>query len=61
MSAEVNGLPIDREKRLILLRWLKKGVIDGDELARLHCECRGDKWLSMEEARDFIRQIEEEY
>ena len=29
------GIMIDREKRLMLLRWLKQGVIDSRELDRL--------------------------
>lgn len=52
-------LPIDREKKLILLGWLKRGVIDGEELDRLHSESRGEQWLTMDEAREFIRQLEE--
>lgn len=54
-------LPIDREKKLILFGWLRRGVIDGGELDKLHSESRGDKWLTMEEAQAFIRELEEKY
>lgn len=36
---------IDREKRITLLRWLKRGVIDGEELDEL----RGLKGFTIEE------------
>ena len=61
MMSNEKVLPIDREKKLILLGWLKRGIIDGEELDKLHSESRGEQWLTMEEAREFIRQLEEKY
>lgn len=52
---------IDREKKLMLLAWLKDGVINGEKLNRLHSESGGYRELSMEEARAFLRELDERY
>lgn len=36
-------IPLDREKKLVLLKWLKKNAIDTDELKELN-EVK-DKWF----------------
>lgn len=56
---ENEDIVIDREKKLMLLTWLKNGVINGEELHRLHSESEVYKGMTMDEARAFIRQLEE--
>lgn len=45
----------------MLLRWLKNGVINVEELHRLHSESGVYRGMSMEEARAFIKELEEKY
>lgn len=58
---ENKDIVIDREKKLMLLRWLKNGVINGEELHRLHSQSEVCRGMSMEEARAFIKELEEKY
>ena len=67
---------IDREKRITLLKWLKRGVIDSEELDKLtglknlnneDCErlsrlgyCRA-RTLTKQEAQELWQQLEREY
>lgn len=55
---------MNRERRIILLRWLKQGYINVEELDIIADEViRGQKRdrLTMEEAREFIKRLEEQY
>lgn len=58
---ENKDIVIDREKKLMLLRWLKNGVINVEELHHLHSESGVYRGMSMEEARAFIKELEEKY
>ena len=58
---ERKNLTIDREKRLMLLKWLSSGIIDGEQLHTLYIESTGDRTMTMEEARAFLRELEETY
>lgn len=56
--------PMNRERRLMLLKWLKQDYINTDELKVLADEVlRGVKpnLLTQQEAREFIKQLEEQY
>lgn len=56
--------PMNRERRLMLLKWLKQDYINTDELKVLADEVlRGikPKFLTQQEAREFINQLEEQY
>ena len=58
---ENKNLPIDRDKRLMLLKWLKQGYIDGQDLNALHAESHNTKLMSLQEAREFIQYLEKTY
>lgn len=56
--------PMNRERRLMLLKWLKQDYINTDELKVLADEVlRGVKpnLLTQKEACEFIKQLEEQY
>lgn len=58
---KTQDLTIDREKRVTLLNWLRAGIINGAELEELYNQVKGVRTLSMEEARAFLKQLEEEF
>lgn len=58
---KMKNLQIDRKKRLMLLRWLRQGYIFSDELSLLYAESEGARIMTQEEARAFIRELEENY
>ena len=55
---ENKNLPIDRGKRLMLLKWLKQGLIDGQDLNKIHAESNKIKLISLQEARELIQFLE---
>lgn len=57
----MENLKIDRPTKITLLKWLRQGYIDTQELTALHAKATGDKVLSMEEAREFLKHLEETY
>ena len=57
----MENLKIDRPTKITLLKWLRQGYIDTQELTALHAKATGDKFLSMEEAREFLKHLEETY
>lgn len=56
-----NRITIDREIKITLLNWLKQGYIEEEEIKALAVKCGGGAVLSMDEAREFLRLLEEDY
>ena len=52
---------IDREKTIILLKWLKQGFICPDDMPELREALGGGKLLTREEQIEYIKQLEREY
>ena len=52
---------IDREKTIILLKWLKQGFICPDDMPELREALGGGKLLTREEQIEHIKQLEREY
>ena len=58
---EKTDMPLDREARITLLKWLKTGFIDIGELDALHSKAASEKVsaMTLEEKKERIRQIYE--
>lgn len=54
-------ITIDRELKITLLNWLKRGYIDGAEVKEIAKRTNGGKTLSVDEAREYLRKLEEDY
>ena len=52
---------IDREKTIILLKWLKQGFICPGDMPELREALGGGKLLTREEQIEYIKQLEREY
>ena len=52
---------IDREKTIILLKWLKQGFSCPDDMPELREALGGGKLLTREEQIEYIKQLEREY
>lgn len=52
-------IKIDQAKRRVVLNWLMRGEIDTDEMQEL--QGKGNRMLSMTEAKEFIAKLEKEY
>lgn len=58
---EKTEIPLDREARITLLKWLKMGFIDIGELDELHSKAASEKVsaMTMEEKKARIKEIYE--
>lgn len=54
-------IKLDREKTIILLKWLKQGFISPDDMPELREALGGGRLLTREEQIAYLEQLEREY
>lgn len=54
-------IKLDREKTIILLKWIKQGFISPDDMPELREALGGGRLLTREEQIAYLEQLEREY